>query len=44
MLRLATIDVWKAKRRGAKPLSENELDVLHARVARQVAVQIRARR
>lgn len=42
MLRLATIDVWKAKRRGRAPLSESELEALHARVARQVAAKIRA--
>jgi hypothetical protein len=42
MLRLATIDVWKARRRGNAPLGERELEALHADVARRVASQIRA--
>lgn len=43
MLRHAAIDVWRARRRGRAPVSEPELDDLHARVARKVAVKIRAR-
>jgi hypothetical protein len=42
MLRLATIDVWAARRRPG-PLGEHELAVLHAEVACRVATQIRAR-
>jgi hypothetical protein len=42
MLRLATIDVWTARRRRGEPLSEADLDVLHAAVARQVAAKIGA--
>lgn len=40
MLRLATIDVWQAERRRGEPLSERELEALHASVARRVAAQI----
>jgi hypothetical protein len=40
LLRLAMIAVWKAKRRGCAPLSEDELDALHALVARRVAIKI----
>jgi hypothetical protein len=42
LLRLAMIAIWKAKRRGRAPLSEGELDALHALVARRVATRIRA--
>ena len=42
MLRLATIDVWAARRRGLGQLGARELDSLHAEVARRVAAQIRA--
>lgn len=42
MLRVATIDVWKAQRRGNEPLTERTLSALHTRVARRVAVEIRA--
>jgi hypothetical protein len=42
MLRLATIDVWAARRRGLGPLGARELDALHAEVARRVAARIRA--
>ena len=37
MLRLETIEVWKAMRRGTEPLGESDLDALHACVARGVA-------
>jgi hypothetical protein len=43
MLRHAAIDVWRAQRRSREPLSEPDLDELHARVALKVAVKIRAR-
>jgi hypothetical protein len=43
MLRLATIDVWAARRRGLGQLGVRELDALHAEVARRVAVRIGAR-
>lgn len=42
LLRLAMIAVWKAKRRGRAPLTEDELDALHALVARRVATKILA--
>lgn len=42
MLRLETIEVWKAMRRGSEPLSERDLAALHASVARRVATKIRA--
>ena len=42
MLRLATIDVWAARRRGLGQLSVREIDSLHAEVARRVAARIRA--
>jgi hypothetical protein len=42
MLRLATIDVWAARRRLGAPLAERELDALHAEVARRVAKRIGA--
>ncbi|HEX7941917.1 MAG TPA: hypothetical protein VF488_08915 [Gemmatimonadaceae bacterium] len=42
MLRLATIDVWAARRRGVGQLGVRELDSLHAEVARRVAARIRA--
>jgi hypothetical protein len=42
MLRLATIDVWAARRRGPGQLGVRELDSLHSEVARRVAAQIRA--
>jgi len=42
MLRLATIDVWAARRRGQARLGVRELDALHAEVARRVAARIRA--
>ena len=43
MLRLATSDVWAARRRALGQLGVRELDFLHAEVARCVAAQIRAR-
>lgn len=43
MIRLETIEVWKAMRRPTEPLSEAELERLHAEVARRVAKRIRAR-
>jgi hypothetical protein len=43
MIRLETIETWKALRRGTEPLSEAELERLHAEVARRVAKRIRAR-
>lgn len=42
MLRLETIEVWKAMRRGTEPLGESDLDALHACVARGVAAKLRA--
>jgi hypothetical protein len=42
MLRLATIDVWAARRRGLGQLGVRELDSLHAEVARRVAARIRS--
>jgi len=42
MLRLATIDVWAARRRGMGQLGVGELGALHAEVARRVAARIRA--
>jgi hypothetical protein len=42
MLRLATIDVWAARRRGLGQLGVRELDALHAEVARRGAARIRA--
>ncbi len=42
MLRLATIDVWAARRHGLGQLGARELESLHAEVARRVAVRIRA--
>jgi hypothetical protein len=42
MLRLATIDVWAARRRGLGQLGVRELKVLHAEVARRVAARIGA--
>jgi hypothetical protein len=42
LLRLAMIAVWKARRRGRAPLGEDELDALHALVARRVATKIHA--
>jgi hypothetical protein len=42
MLRLATIDVWAARRRGRGQLGVHELRALHAEVARRVAARIRA--
>jgi hypothetical protein len=42
MLRLATIDVWAARRRGQGQISVRERHVLHAEVARRVAAQILA--
>ena len=40
MLRLATIDVWAARRRGLGPLGVRELHFLHAEVVRRVAARI----
>jgi hypothetical protein len=42
ILRLATVDVWAARRRPCAPLGEGELDTLHAEVARRVATRIHA--
>jgi hypothetical protein len=42
MLRLATIDVWAARRRAMGQLGVRELHFLHAEVARRVAARIRA--
>ena len=42
MIRLETIEVWKAMRHGSEPLSEHDLDALQASVARRVAAKIRA--
>jgi hypothetical protein len=42
MLRLATINVWRSKRRGREPLGDDELDALHEEVGRRVARRIRA--
>jgi hypothetical protein len=42
MLRLATIDVWAARRQGLGQLNTRELHALHAEVARRVAARIRA--
>ena len=42
MLRLATIDVWAARRRGLGQLGVREFDALHAEVAHRVAARIRA--
>jgi hypothetical protein len=42
LLRLAMIAVWKAKRRGCAPLTEDDLDALHVLVARRVATKILA--
>jgi hypothetical protein len=42
MLRLATIDVWAARRRGLGQLGVREFDALHAEVARRVAARIGA--
>lgn len=42
LLRLAMIAVWKVKRRGCTPLTEDELEALQALVARRVATKILA--
>ena len=42
IIRLETIETWKSRRRGTAPLSEAELDRLHAEVARRVARRIGA--
>lgn len=42
MLRLATIDVWAARRRGLGRPGVRELHALHAEVARRVAARIHA--
>lgn len=42
MLRLEAIEVWKTMRHGTEPLSEPELDALHAAVARRVAAKLHA--
>jgi len=42
MLRLATIDVWAARRRGLGQIGVRERQSLHAEVARRVAARIHA--
>ena len=42
IIRLETIETWKSRRRGTAPLSEAEIDRLHAEVARGVARRIGA--
>jgi hypothetical protein len=42
MLRLETIEVWKAMRNGLEPLSYRELETLQTSVARRVAAKIGA--
>lgn len=41
-IRFETIATWKSMRRGITPLSERELEDLHADVARRVAIRIHA--
>lgn len=43
MLRVETIEVWKQRRRICEPMTDRELDLLHAAVARRVAIRIAAR-
>jgi hypothetical protein len=43
MLRLTTIDVWRAMRRPSQALTERAIDELHREVARRVAAKIGAR-
>lgn len=40
MLRFETIEVWKQRRRVSEPITDRELDLLHAAVARRVAARI----
>jgi hypothetical protein len=42
MLRLETIEIWKQRRRGSEPITDRDLDLFHAAVARRVATRIEA--